>query len=140
MPSEDELMAGRYKHHDLPTPTKQGLYDPRFERAACGVGLVASIKGVRSHDIITKGLEVLINLGHRGACGADPETGDGAGVLVQMPHEFFSREAGRLGIGLPARGDYGVGVVFLPRDAKERAACGQVQVCSSRRCRLLKVS
>ena len=118
-------MAARYKHADLPTLTRQGLYDPAFERAACGVGLVANVKGVKSHDIVTKGLEVLINLGHRGASGTDPETGDGAGVLVQMPHEFFSREAGRLGIELPARGDYGVGVAFLPREAKERAACEQ---------------
>ena len=116
-------MPGRYQFPDLPRPTRQGLYDPRFERAACGVGLVASIEGVKSHDIITKGLEVLINLGHRGACGADPETGDGAGVLVQMPHSFFVKETRRLGVALPGPGDYGVGMVFLPRESGERAAC-----------------
>ena len=115
-------MTERYKHKNLPPPAKQGLYDPRFEHDACGVGLVANIKGVKSHDIITKGLEVLINLGHRGACGADPDTGDGAGFLVQMPHEFFGTECAKLGIDLPESGDYGVGVVFLPRDPAQRSA------------------
>ena len=80
-----------YQNTSLSRLTKQGLYDPRFEHDACGVGLVANIKGRRSHKIITQGMEVLINLGHRGACGADPETGDGAGFLVQMPHEFFTK-------------------------------------------------
>ena len=107
----------------VPDLVKQGLYDPQFERDACGVGLVASVKGDKSHEIITMGLEVLKNLGHRGACGADPETGDGAGVLMQMPHEFFAREAERLGFELPGPGDYGVGVVFLPPDAGERMRC-----------------
>ena len=116
-------MIGRYTHKDLPKPTKQGLYDPWFEHAACGVGLVANVKGVKSHGIITQGLEVLINLGHRGASGADPETGDGAGLLVQMPHEFFSKECDRLGLRLPGRGQYGVGMVFLLKDSAERAEC-----------------
>ena len=107
----------------VPDLVKQGLYDPQFERDACGVGLVANVKGDKSHEIITMGLEVLKNLGHRGACGADPETGDGAGVLMQMPHEFFAREAERLGFELPGPGDYGVGVVFLPPDAGERDRC-----------------
>ena len=97
-------MAAGYPYVDLPPPARQGLYDPRFEHDACGVGLVADIKGRKSHDIITKGLEVLINLGHRGASGADPETGDGAGLLVQMPHEFFASECDRLGIPLPGEG------------------------------------
>ena len=119
-------MAGRYQFSQLPKPTKQGLYDPQFEHAACGVGMVANIKGVKSHAIITQGLEVLINLGHRGASGADPETGDGAGVLVQMPHEFFDKECDRLGIALPERGEYGVGMVFLPRDPAQREACEQI--------------
>ena len=116
-------MADTYQFKDLPRPTKQGLYDPRFEHEACGVGLVANINGIKSHEVITQGLEVLINLGHRGACGADPETGDGAGLLVQMPHEFFARECEGLGIALPEQGNYGVGVVFLPQDAAQRAAC-----------------
>ena len=84
-------------------PEPQGLYHPRNEHDACGMGLVASIKGEKSHDIIRKGLEVLINLTHRGAAGCDPETGDGAGILIQIPHVFFARECGELGIQLPSR-------------------------------------
>ncbi len=95
-------------------PERQGLYDPQLERDACGIGFVANIKGHKSHDIILKGIEILINLTHRGACGCDPATGDGAGVLIQIPHEFFARECGRLGFRLPEPGRYGVGMVFLP--------------------------
>ena len=116
-------MAEPYEFPDLPGPVEQGLYDPRFEHSACGVGLVANIQGVKSHNVIAQGLEVLINLRHRGAAGADPETGDGAGLLVQMPHRFFAKEARGLGFGLPEPGDYAVGVVFLPQDVGERAAC-----------------
>ena len=104
----------------LPPLTKQGLYDPQFERDACGVGVVANIGGVKSHDIIKQGLEVLVNLGHRGARGADPETGDGAGLLLQMPHKLFGRECAKLGFTLPERGQYGVGMVFLPMEAAQR--------------------
>ena len=107
----------------LPKLVKQGLYEPRYEHDSCGVGVVANIKGVKSHDIIEKGLEVLVNLGHRGACGSDPKTGDGAGILVQMPHEFFAKECNRLGIELPPPGDYGVGMVFLPQDPAQRERC-----------------
>ena len=110
----------------LPKPVKQGLYDPQYEHDACGVGVVANIKGVKSHDIVRKGLEVLINLGHRGASGADPKTGDGAGVLIQMPHEFFKKECSKLGIALPPPGDYGVGMVFLPQDPAQRAVCEKI--------------
>ena len=77
-------------------PPAQGLYDPRHEHDACGIGFVANLKGQRSHDIILKGIEVLINLTHRGACGCDPRTGDGAGVLIQIPHKFFARECAKL--------------------------------------------
>ena len=112
-----------YAHPDLPRPAKQGLYDPRFEHDACGVGLVADIKGRKSHGIIEKGLEALINLGHRGASGADPETGDGAGILIQMPHEFFAKEAAALGFDLPDAGGYGVGTAFLPQDHDARERC-----------------
>ena len=112
-----------YPYPDLPPPVKQGLYDPRFEHDACGVGLVADIKGRKSNDIIKKGLEALINLGHRGAAGADPETGDGAGLLIQMPHEFFAKEAVSLGFDLPELGAYGVGTVFLPQDPGARERC-----------------
>ncbi len=104
-------------------PGKQGLYDPCHEHDACGVGFVASIAGTKSHDIIQKGLQVLQNLTHRGACGCDPLTGDGAGVLMQVPDEFLRKEARQLHIELPAAGEYGVGMVFLPRDVGERNIC-----------------
>jgi glutamate synthase domain-containing protein 1 len=81
-------------------PCPQGLYHPSNEHDACGIGFVASIHGKRTHDIIRKGIEVLINLTHRGASGCDPDTGDGAGVLIQIPHEFFARECARLGFTL----------------------------------------
>src|SRR5512142_511309 len=96
-PNEDGMK--RSKQYGL--PPKQGLYDPAHEHDACGVGLVANIRGERSHDVVRKGIEVLINLTHRGATGCDPETGDGAGVLIQIPHEFFARECARLGFNLP---------------------------------------
>ena len=115
-------MAGSY-HKNLPIPAKQGLYDPRFEHDACGVGLVANVNGLKSHSIVKQGMEVLINLGHRGACGADPETGDGAGILLQMPHRFLELQASTAGIALPPLGEYGVGAVFLPRDPAQRQTC-----------------
>ena len=104
-------------------PVPQGLYDPANERDACGIGFVANIKGQKSHDIILKGIQVLINLTHRGACGCDPETGDGAGVLIQIPHKFFARECAKLGFTLPEPGEYGVGLVFLPVEKQERLQC-----------------
>ena len=110
-------------HKSLPTPSKQGLHDPRFDHDACGVGLVASINGLKSHSIVRQGMEVLTNLGHRGACGADPETGDGAGILLQMPHRFLELQASRVGVTLPPPGEYGVGAAFLPRDPAQRQTC-----------------
>jgi glutamate synthase (NADPH) large chain len=104
-------------------PAAQGMYDPSCERDACGIGFVASIKGQKSHDIIAKGIQVLINLTHRGACGCDPETGDGAGVLIQIPHKFFSRECAKLGFTLPPPGEYGVGMIFLPVSKHPRLQC-----------------
>ncbi|MGA3097752.1 MAG: hypothetical protein ABSF25_14965, partial [Bryobacteraceae bacterium] len=104
-------------------PAAQGLYDPRQERDACGIGFVADIKGRKSHDVIVKGIEVLVNLTHRGACGCDPQTGDGAGVLIQIPHKFFLRECARLGFALPAAGEYGVGMTFLPVEPHARLQC-----------------
>ena len=104
-------------------PEAQGLYDPRNEHDACGIGFVANIKGQRSHDVIVKGIQVLVNLTHRGACGCDPETGDGAGVLIQIPHRFFARECARLGFTLPPMGEYGVGMTFLPVEPHARLQC-----------------
>ena len=109
-----------FQRHGLPEP--QGLYHPNQEHDACGIGFVASIKGHKSHDIIEKGIQILINLTHRGACGCDPETGDGAGLLIQIPHEFFVRETARLGFTLPPPGEYGIGMVFLPVERASAAA------------------
>jgi glutamate synthase domain-containing protein 2/glutamate synthase domain-containing protein 1/glutamate synthase domain-containing protein 3 len=107
-------------------PPRQGLYDPSREHDACGVGFVANIRGEKSHDVIEKGLAVLANLEHRGACGCDPETGDGAGLLVQIPDAFLRRECAKLGISLPASGGYAVGMVYLAQD--EAAAARQQEL------------
>jgi len=104
-------------------PPAQGLYDPRNEHDACGIGFVANVRGQKSHDILRKGIEVLINLTHRGACGCDPETGDGAGILIQIPHEFFAAECGNLGFTLPGPGGYAVGMTFLPVEKHQRLQC-----------------
>ncbi|HEY7333537.1 MAG TPA: glutamate synthase large subunit [Bryobacteraceae bacterium] len=104
-------------------PSAQGLYHPRNEHDACGMGFIVNLNGDRSHEIVRKGIEILINLTHRGACGCDPETGDGAGVLIQIPHEFFSRECAKLGFSLPEPGLYGVGMMFLPVEPKQRLIC-----------------
>ncbi|HPG61865.1 MAG TPA: hypothetical protein PK586_07640, partial [Casimicrobium sp.] len=106
-------------------PNAQGLYDPKHEHDACGMGFVANIKGRKSHDIVEKGLKVLENLTHRGAVGADKLQGDGAGILIQIPDTFFRRECGKLKITLPAVGQYGVGMVFLPQEPASRMACEQ---------------
>ncbi len=104
-------------------PTKQGLYDPAFEHDSCGVGFVCDIMGRVSHRIVSQGLEVLRRLAHRGATGADPKTGDGAGILIQLPHELFVKECKKINIDLPDRDKYGTGLVFLPADKKDRAFC-----------------
>lgn len=106
-------------------PEKQGLYDPQFEHDNCGVGFVVDMKGRKSHDIIQKGLQLLCNLTHRGALGADPKTGDGAGILIQICHEFFAEQCKEQGIILPKAGEYGVGMVFLPQDEAENQECGE---------------
>ena len=102
---------------------KEGLYDSRFEHENCGVGFVCDSKGKKSNDIIQKALEVLERMSHRGAVGSDPKTGDGAGVLFQVPHEFYKKELKKLDISLPKEGEYGTGIVFMPVDEKERQAC-----------------
>jgi glutamate synthase (NADPH) large chain len=104
-------------------PQKQGLYDPGFEHDSCGVGFVCNIKGKKSNEIVKQGLEVLRRLSHRGATGADPKTGDGAGLLIQFPHEFFVAVCAAENIPLPGEGKYACGLVFLPKEAKERQFC-----------------
>src|SRR5579885_2954657 len=107
----------------------QGLYDPAQEHDACGMGFIVNLSGARSQQIIRSGLEILIHLAHRGACGCDPETGDGAGILIQIPHEFFVRE---LPFALPERGRYGAGMMFLPVDARERLVCEGIVEAAAR--------
>ncbi|MBV9267985.1 MAG: glutamate synthase subunit alpha, partial [Acidobacteriaceae bacterium] len=104
-------------------PEKQGLYDPAHEHDACGIGFVANITGEASHDIVLKGLQILVNLAHRGACGCDAETGDGAGVLIQIPHEFFRKATPPFGFTLPDKGQYGVAMCFLPVELQQRLTC-----------------
>ena len=106
-------------------PVAQGMYDPRHEHDACGLGFIANIKGKKSHAIITQGLEILNNLSHRGATGYDPLLGDGAGILIQIPDAFLRRVCGKLGITLPAAGQYGVGMLFLPQEPASKMACEQ---------------
>src|SRR5579859_2727517 len=114
------------KMKNIGLPPKQGLYDPQFEHDACGVGFVVNVKGKKSHEIITQSLTVLLNLDHRGACGCEVNTGDGAGILIQMPHAFFQKVCGPLHIHLPPEGQYGAGIVFLPPDAGQRKECEQI--------------
>src|ERR1039458_1802554 len=104
-------------------PGRQGLYDPSHEHDACGMGFVVNLNGEKSHEIIRKGIEILINLTHRGACGCDPDTGDGAGLLIQIPHEFFSRVCAELGFSLPEPGTYGVVMIFLTVQKQQRLIC-----------------
>ena len=101
----------------------QGLYREEFEHDSCGVGFIANMKGHKSHQIVSDALTMLERMEHRGACGCEPNTGDGAGILIQVPHAFFISECSKLGFKLPAFGSYGVGLVFFPRDAKVREEC-----------------
>src|SRR5260370_1429408 len=104
-------------------PAAEGLYDPSLEKDSCGVGFIANIKGKKSHQIISDALNILCNLEHRGAVGADPRAGDGAGILVQIPHAFFARKAAEIGFQLPRPGDYAVGALKtnLGRLAREES-------------------
>ncbi len=108
----------------LPAPS--ALYNPALEKDACGVGFVADMKNRKSHAIVTKGLDILRNLVHRGAVGADPKAGDGCGMLVQIPHRFFREEAAKLGFALPEPGHYAVGQFFLPRDPDVAQVCRDI--------------
>ena len=106
-------------------PSAQGLYNPSNEHDACGVGFVAHIKGKKTHEIIVQGLKILENLDHRGAVGADPLMGDGAGILIQIPDELYRSEMKKQRINLPPVGEYGVGMIFLPKESASRLACEQ---------------
>ncbi|WP_151733130.1 glutamate synthase large subunit [Paenibacillus tengchongensis] len=107
------------RHTEL--PGKQGLYDPQFEKDACGMGFVAHIKGKPSHDIVSNALTMLFNMEHRGGQGSEPNSGDGAGIMLQLPHRFFAGEARKLGFELPAQGRYGVGMIFLSHNEEIRS-------------------
>ncbi|MDR3458772.1 MAG: glutamate synthase large subunit [Verrucomicrobiae bacterium] len=104
----------------ISAPLKQGLYDPQFEHDACGLGFVVNMKGKKSHSMVSDALQILVNLDHRGATGCEANTGDGAGILIQVPHEFLAAQAAKLGFKLPAPGQYGVGQLFLPKDSTQR--------------------
>src|SRR4249920_1259481 len=112
--------AGRGSTADPGMPLAQGLYDPALDKDSCGVGFIADIKGRKSHQIVEDGLRILCNLEHRGAVGADPRMGDGAGILVQIPHKFFVKKTAELGFKLPKAGEYAVGYLFMPNDANWR--------------------
>jgi glutamate synthase (NADPH/NADH) large chain len=118
--SEDEPMGS------FEPPAAQGLYDPAHERDSCGVGFIADLNGRKSHQIVSDALKILANLEHRGAVGADPLAGDGAGILVQIPHDFLKDECKKLGFSLPPPGRYAVGYIFMPRDERLRAHCERV--------------
>ncbi|MSR77667.1 MAG: glutamate synthase large subunit [Candidatus Omnitrophica bacterium] len=110
----------------LKSVKKQGLYDPQFEHDACGVGFVANVKGKKSHQIVKDALTVLNNLRHRGACGCESNTGDGAGILLQVPHTFLKEVCSGIGVTLPSPKEYGVGMVYLPPEIRQRKACEKI--------------
>jgi glutamate synthase (NADPH/NADH) large chain len=120
--SSEEMTTPEFRPAPLP-PVPDGLYDPAFERDACGVGFVAHARGAKSHGIVAQAVLLLKNLQHRGACGCDQDTGDGAGILLQMPDAFFREESQRFGIALPPAGAYGVAFCFLPLEPDDRAEC-----------------
>ena len=107
-------------------PGKQGLYDPQFEHDSCGVGFLVNIKGKKSNWIVRQALQILVNLNHRGACGCENNTGDGAGILLQMPHDFLATVCKEARVPLPGLGEYGVGMMYMPQDAADRAQCVQI--------------
>ena len=107
-------------------PKAQGLYNPKYEHDNCGIGFVTQIRGIKSHEIVKKGLEVLVNMAHRGAESADNQSGDGAGILIQIPHKLIISK----GVRVPSLGEYGTGLVFLPQKEQEREKCEQVLIDS----------
>ena len=110
---------------EIASLAEHGLYNPGAEHDACGVGFVAHIKGVKAHAIVKQGLKILENLDHRGAVGADKLMGDGAGILIQIPDDFYRAEMAEAGVLLPPLGEYGVGMIFLPKEHASRLACEQ---------------
>src|SRR5579871_5874442 len=125
---ERNAFAKANQGRDPLTPPAQALYNPSNEHDSCGVGFVADMKNRKSHDILEKGLQILLNLDHRGAVGADPTLGDGCGVLTQIPHGFFAPECEKLGFALPEPGHYAIGQFFMPRQAAAREqACKIVE-------------
>jgi glutamate synthase domain-containing protein 2/glutamate synthase domain-containing protein 1/glutamate synthase domain-containing protein 3 len=117
------MKTTKYANRICPPPPRQGLYDPQLERDACGVGMICDIQGGASHGIVQTALEMAVNLTHRGACGCDATTGDGAGILIQLPDAFLRRVCGDQGFDLPETGAYGTGLFFLPPDPDQRACC-----------------
>src|SRR5256886_13375092 len=114
------MSAAGFGGASIGLPQAQGLYDPALDKDSCGVGFIADIKGRKSHQIVDDALAILCNLEHRGAVGADPRAGDGAGILVQIPHVFFTRKAAEIGFQLPERGQYAIGALFMPKDTAWR--------------------
>ena len=115
-----------YQYHHPCFPVENGLYNSHFEKDSCGAGFICNIKGEKSHDLIHKALEILINLTHRGATGSDPTTGDGAGILFQKPHQFLQKACEELNIHLPDETEYGTGIVFFPKDPEQRRFCQEI--------------
>ena len=118
--AQQQLLA---QDAEIRSSTVHGLYQPGSEKDACGVGFVAHIKGQRAHSIVEQGLKILANLDHRGAVGADKLMGDGAGILIQIPDEYLRAEMASQGVKLPPPGEYGVGMIFLPKEQASRLAC-----------------
>src|SRR5262245_7603824 len=121
----NQAAQGTASPEELQRAAEQGLYNPANEHDACGVGFVAHIKGHKAHSIVEQGLKILENLDHRGALGADKLMGDGAGILIQIPDEFYRAEMAAKGVELPPPGEYGVGMIFLPKEHASRLACEQ---------------
>ena len=121
----NKAASGAASPQEIQSLAEHGLYDPASEKDACGVGFVAHIKGQKAHAIVEQGLKILENLDHRGAVGADALMGDGAGILIQIPDDFFRAEMEAQGVTLPPPGEYGVGMIFLPKEHASRLACQQ---------------
>ena len=123
MTDAPKIPAAAATTEEIQALAENGLYDAAQEHDACGVGFVAHIKGAKAHAIVEQGLKILENLDHRGAVGADKLMGDGAGILIQIPDDFYRAEMAALGVTLPPPGEYGVGMIFLPKEHASRLAC-----------------